>query len=604
MKTLLEIFKDSSINSFTDYISLGKKIEQEKIANQLDINKTVNVAILSSSTLNGMKEVLIAQSSSFDIFVNVYIGEYGQYAQEILNSDSNLFSFNPDIVIINIDTKAIAGEYYYTPYTKKEKARKAWVKKTANFLLDLTSQICAKSSAKILLHNLEVPTYSPLGIVENKEMYGYIESIEDVNRVLREKCKSNNQVYIYDYNAFCSQLGKANVLDSKMYYMADLKLKTQFIPTLCRDYTKYIQAIASLTRKCIVLDLDNTLWGGTVGESGFEGIHLGPTPEGRPFLDFQKYLYALYDRGVILAINSKNNEEEAMEVIQNHPHMILRKKCFSAIRINWDDKVKNIKSLAEEINIGLDSLVFIDDDPMNREMVQKFLPEVAVIDLPKDSSMYVDTLINMSYFDSLRITTEDKLKGKMYQAEKERSNLSKTTLNLTDYLRSLNIIIYIKEANKNTIPRISQLTQKTNQFNLTTKRYTEEDIIKFSKSNDFRVISIRLIDKFGDSGLTGVAVIDKKNTNKWRIDTFLLSCRILGRRAEEVLLAYIIKEAKMKGVRYVYGHYIDSLKNAPAKNFYGDNGFKKIDSSDEMEVWKYDTKKEYSYPDFINYKIS
>jgi FkbH-like protein len=139
---------------------------------------------------------------------------------------------------------------------------------------------------------------------------------------------------------------------------------------------------------------------------------------------------------------------------------------------------------------------------------------------------------------------------------------------------------------------------------LTTKRYTEEDIIKFSKSNDFRVISIRLIDKFGDSGLTGVAVIDKKNTNKWRIDTFLLSCRILGRRAEEVLLAYIIKEAKMKGVRYVYGHYINSLKNAPAKNFYGDNGFKKIDSSDEMEVWKYDTKKEYSYPDFINYKIS
>ena len=198
----------------------------------------------------------------------------------------------------------------------------------------------------------------------------------------------------------------------------------------------------------------------------------------------------------------------------------------------------------------------------------------------------------------------DKLKGKMYQAEKERSTLSKTTLNLTDYLRSLNIIIYIKEANKNTIPRISQLTQKTNQFNLTTKRYKEEDIIKFSKSNDFLVISIRLVDKFGDSGLTGVAVIDKKSTNKWRIDTFLLSCRILGRKAEEVLLAYIIKEAKMKGVRYVYGHYIDSLKNAPAKNFYGDNGFKKIDSSDEMEVWKYDTKKEYSYPDFINYKIS
>ncbi len=236
-------------------------------------------------------------------------------------------------------------------------------------------------------------------------------------------------------------------------------------------------------------------------------------------------------------------------------------------------------------------------------MVEKFLPEVAVVDMPKDPSLYVQQLINLNYFNTLSFTEEDRKKSKMYVEQKERQQLVQSATDLTEYLRMLNITVYFEDANKHIIPRIAQLTQKTNQFNLTTRRYTEEVIKKFSESKNFRVISIKLIDKFGDNGLTGVTVIDKKDVESWRIDTFLLSCRILGRRAEEVLLAYIIEEAKKEGVKFIYGEFINSLKNAPAKNFYSNNGFIRINNVNDLEIWEYDLTREYTFPDFINYKI-
>jgi|APSaa5957512535_1039671.scaffolds.fasta_scaffold04225_2 FkbH-like protein len=604
MKRLSDFFKETTLHTFSDYLSLGRRIEQKIIVSELSVESTLNVALLTSSTVNGVKEVLVTQCSFFDVYVNVYVGEYGQYAQEILNPDSDLYASKPDLIIFNIDTKAIASDYFFIPYEQSEESRRSWVNETVVFLLGLVSQACKNTSAKVLLHNLEIPFYSPLGIMENKESYGYIESLEDVNRSLREKCKENSQVFIYDYNAFCSQLGKENLLDSKMYYMGDVKLKPQCIPALCADYAKYIQAIASRTKKCIVLDLDNTLWGGVVGESGIEGVQLGPTPEGRSFLEFQKYLYSLYARGVILAINSKNNVSDAMEVIQNHPHMILKEKCFAAMRINWDDKVANMKSLAKEINIDLDSFVFFDDDQVNREMVRNFLPDVTVIDLPKDPSLYVDTLKRLAFFDTLSLTKEDKNKGEMYQENKSRRELVQTATDLTDYLRMLNITVYLEEVNKNIIPRIAQLTQKTNQFNLTTRRYSEEAISKFSDDENFRIISMSLKDKFGDNGLTGLAIIEKvKNANNWRIDTFLLSCRVLGRRAEDVLLAYILSEAKKADIKYVTGEYIPSPKNMPTKEFYNKNGFININDINGIEVWQYNLENEYFFPEFINYKV-
>jgi len=602
MSSLREFVSSSRLERVSDYFSVGQRIDEMYAKDEFTVDKVLNIAVLASSTINGLKETLQVICGENNLFSQVYIGEYNQYTQEILNSESALYQSNPDLVILNVDLRAIAGTYFTMPYFTPEKDRRKWVEETVSFFINLAEEVSTKSTAKVLLHNFEIPIYSPLGLVENKEEYGFIESLEDLNRKLRDHFKTSSQVFVFDYNAFCSRLGKENLLDYKMYYMGDIKLKTQNIPQLAQEYAKYIKAFALGSKKCIVLDLDNTLWGGVVGESGVEGIHLGPTAEGRSFLEFQEHLLSLFKRGVILAINSKNNEEDALKVIREHPHMVLKEEHFAAMRINWNDKVANMKSLAEEINIGLDSMVFFDDDHLNRGLVNEFIPEVAVVDMPVNPSLYVDTLLKLNYFDTLSLTTEDLKKGGMYVEEKQRRELAQS-VDLNQYLRVLNITLRIEHANKKNIPRIAQLTQKTNQFNLTTRRYTVEEIESFAESKDFQVIAINLSDKFGDSGLTGMAIVDKKDSESWRIDTFLLSCRILGRKAEDVLIAYILECAKKEGAKSISGDFIPTKRNIPAKDFYGNCGFTKIHYVEDVEIWKFEVSNSFDFPDFINYEV-
>jgi FkbH-like protein len=601
-RSLREYISSCRLERVSDYFSLERKIDGMYAKDEFTVDKVLNIAVLASSTINGLKETLKVVCGENNLFSQVYIGEYNQYAQEILNSESALYQSNPDLVILNVDLRAIAGTYFTMPYSTPKEERRKWVEETANLFINLAVEVSTKSTAKVLLHNFEIPFYSPLGLVENKEDYGFIESLEDLNRKLRDHFKTSNQVFVFDYDTFCSRLGKENLLDYKMYYMGDIKFKTQNFPQLAQEYARYIKALALGSKKCIVLDLDNTLWGGVVGESGVEGIHLGPTAEGRSFLEFQQYLLALFKRGIILAINSKNNEEEALKAIREHPHMVLKEEHFAAMRINWNDKVANMKSLAEEINIGLDSMVFFDDDHLNRGLVNEFIPEVTVVDMPANTSLYVDTLLKLNYFDTLSLTTEDLKKGSMYVEEKQRRELAHNT-DLTQYLRMLNITLRIEHANKKNIPRIAQLTQKTNQFNLTTRRYTIEEIEAFSESENFQVITITLSDKFGDSGLTGLAIIDTNAPESWLIETFLLSCRILGRKAEDALLAHIIDTAKKEGAKSISGNFIPSENNIPAKDFYNNCGFKKIDTVGNIETWEFDLSNRFDFPDFINYDV-
>ena len=436
-----------------------------------------------------------------------------------------------------------------------------------------------------------------MGISDNKENFGHFESIDTINYSLRDDYKLSSQVFIFDYDAFCSKIGKQHIFDYKMYYLGDMRVSFDYLPALCDEYIPYIISIIGLTKKCIVLDLDNTLWGGVIGEDGMEGIQLGPTPEGRPFMEFQQLLLSLHNRGIILAINSKNNYSDAIKVIKNHPNMILKENHFAALRINWDDKATNMRSLAEEINIGLDTMVFIDDDEVNREIISKFIPEVYVVDLPKDPSLYVKNLMQIKIFDSLSITNEDKQKGRIYAQEKERRKLKKKVIDLSEYLLQLKIKVKMEDPRKASIARIAQLTKKTNQFNMRTKRYTEEDIKKFINDDKFKIYAMNVEDKFGDSGLTALAIIEFNSIKFWSIDTFLLSCRIIGRSIEDVLTASIISDAKKQGVQQLRGEYIPTKKNEPARDYYMNSGFKKL--TNKMNVWAFDLKDDFQYPSFI-----
>ncbi len=384
-------------------------------------------------------------------------------------------------------------------------------------------------------------------------------------------------IFIYDLKNLFFKYGKYNVVDDKLRYIGNIVVKPEYLPKLAHELMAYVKAKFSKNRKCIALDLDNTLWGGIVGEDGFEGIALDTKAPGNAYLEFQKSLLELNKRGIILAIASRNNYEDAIKVVREHPYMQLREDNFASIQIDWSDKVAQIKKIAEEVNIGLDSIVFFDDDALNRELVRQALPEVLVADMPKDPALYLRALKEINDFETLQslrgiFTEEDLKRSEMYVAQRKANELKSQFSNMEDFLKSLEMKINIEKANDFTIPRIAQLTQKTNQFNLTTKRYAESDIRNFAKNQDFEVFSVDVKDKFGDHGIVG-AFIAKNEGSKIVVDTFLLSCRVIGRNIENRMVEFIKEKAKERGASEIVGQYIPTPKNSICKDVYKNCGF-------------------------------
>lgn len=322
-------------------------------------------------------------------------------------------------------------------------------------------------------------------------------------------------------------------------------------------------------KKCIVLDLDNTLWGGVIGEEGIEGIALSLTPPGSGFIAFQQALRDLYDRGIILAINSQNNPEDALKVIREHPNMILKEPHFAALRINWNDKVQNLRELAEELNIGLDSMVFLDDSPHNRENVRTFLPEVETPDLPVDPSQYAKFLHSLPYFKGSEITDEDKMRGNLYVTERLRTEAEKQYADRGAFLKSLGIEVHFFEDDASSLARLSQLTEKTNQFNVRKRPLSVGEIQDYISRSDYGVFYAKAIDQFGDQGIIAFALV-RKEPREWHIESLLMSCRVIGRGIEQAFVAEIARRARDAGAERLGITFEPSEKNEPARKFVDD----------------------------------
>jgi FkbH-like protein len=323
-------------------------------------------------------------------------------------------------------------------------------------------------------------------------------------------------------------------------------------------------------KKCIVLDLDNTLWGGVVGEDGKDGILLSIDEKGEAFIAFQQALRDLYDRGIILAINSKNNPEDALEVIRTHPNMLLKEPHFAAMRINWNDKVENMRELAEELNIGLDSMVFLDDSALQREAVKSALPEVAVPDMPEDPALYTRMLLSLPYFHSNTLTDEDKMRGNFYVTERLRAKAESRFENREAFLESLGLQVRVVRNDTNAISRISQLTAKTNQFNTNKIPKTEEEIAVYMEGEDTDVWYAQASDRFGDHGIIAVALVEK-NATKWKVSTLLMSCRVFERGIEDAFIYAIAQAADEEGAEFLSFDFAPTEKNDPAKTFLDSN---------------------------------
>ena len=571
----------------SEYMKKVKKIER------IEHQKKIKIAILSNFTVTGLSESIRVKCNEINVNCSSYIGGYNQYNQEILNPESNLYQFEPQITFLVIDSKNLLKEIYDIFYTKSIEQRKKFVEQKLEELVNLVKNFTEKSKSKIVISNLSIPSYSPLGILETKD-YGIIQMILDFNEKLKTRLKDCNSIYVYDLFRFYYRFGEQNISDPQKIAIGDIKISFDYIPHLAEEFLGYIKPILGLNKKCIVLDLDNTLWGGIVGEDGFDGIKLGPNPPGNIFVEFQRWLLSLHDRGIILAINSKNNYDEAIKVIQDHKYMILKENHFASIRINWKDKIQNIKEIAKEINIGLDSIVFFDDDPRNCEIVKTALPEVLTINLPKDPSFYLPLIQSMNDFNILEITDEDKKRGEIYHKQKQRIELKDKTENLGDYLKKLETKVTIKNVDESSLSRISQLTMKTNQFNLTTKRYPEEKIKNMMKNSEMSVGCIQVEDKFGDNGITGAFIIKSSNNEELYIDTFLLSCRVIGREVEQAIMSYIIEKAKKEGLKRIIAEFIPTKKNSPASDFLEKCGFE-----NEGEYWIFDLSKKFKRPTSI-----
>ena len=561
-----------------EYMKRYKRIQREK----KEQNDGIKAAILSSFTIKGLKEILTVEAAEEGIALEIYEGEYNQIPQEILEEQSGMRQYNPDIIFVLWDARSFFGNYYFDAYGYTVDERKEYIEEKIAEMKQWIAVVSEKFHSMIVWNNMCLPDYSPVGILDAKQEFGLIESMEYFNIQLRQQIKTKENVYLYDFNRFCAGIGYRNIQDDKMYYFGDMKVALEHMPHLAKEYMAYIRSFQGKNKKCLVLDLDNTLWGGIVGEDGIDGIKIGLHYEEKPYYEFQQYILSLYHRGIILAINSRNNEEDVMEVFRNHKYMVLKEEHFAAMRINWKDKASNLKELAQELNIGLDSMVFVDDDIVNCELVRRELPEVLTLQMPDRPEKILPFFKEWHMFDSLQFTVEDQKKNEMYAAQKKRNHLKSISLDIDAYIRSLEIKTKLYPLNEKNIQRVAQLTKKTNQFNLTTRRYTERDLQRMQEEGCL-VECIEVTDKFGDNGITGVLICKYESEEKKVIvDSMILSCRVMGRKIEDILLRRVENYAREKMAKGIEGIYIATPKNKAVEQLYGRFGYKKV-REEELE---------------------
>ncbi|KPA13937.1 methoxymalonyl-ACP biosynthesis protein FkbH [Candidatus Magnetomorum sp. HK-1] len=554
----------------------------------------ISIAILSSFTIGQFVKKFSDMCENERIETKIFHAtSYSLAADELLNEKNNLHAFNPRILIMMIDLRSLFPDIWDC-VLKNSQDRSDLITEKIEFISESVNHYAYKHpGTMIILNNFEVPVYSPFGILDNKKEEGLSFFVRNLNQQLEKQFKLSNQVFIYDYDRFLSWHGKKNAFDSRMYYIADMRLHQSLYSDLASEYMVYINGLLGKSKKCLVLDLDNTLWGGIVGEIGFDNIKLGPKPPGNVFMDVQRLILAWYHRGIILAVNSRNNPDDVYPVFRNHPHMILNELHFSAMRINWKDKTENLIEIAEELKISTDSMVFIDDDSHNCTLVKAVLPEVLTIQVPDDISKYPGMIMKIKEFNTLQLTDEDMIRSKSYVNERQRKTLKQKYKNLTDFLRSLEMELIIKESTTYSLSRIAQLTQRTNQFNLTGIRYSMSELQTFHQSPMYKIFTVQVKDKLGDIGIVGAAIIDLNKTMDAVLNTFLLSCRALGKNIEKFFLQFIINESKNWNVNRLIGKYQATSKNKQTQSFFPDNGFELISEDDHCIQWAFSL----SFPD-------
>jgi FkbH-like protein len=552
-----------------------------------DLKLTVcRVAILRSFTLEPVIPLLRAGGLLGGIDVTAWIGDFDNYAQDILDPASGLYSFHPNVAILAIQTRDILPEIWDNDTDRSADELEAAVDRFLSTMSEWVRLFRSRSSANLIIHNLEKPMMPSSGVLD-AQRDAQSALIEATNRRLRAIASEIPGVYVLDYDGLVSRSGRANWHDERKWLTMRMPIAADQLPALADEWLHFLHPLCGRIGKVLVTDLDNTLWGGVIGEDGMDGIKLNKEYPGAAYRAVQRALLDLSNRGILLAVASKNNEADAMQAINEHPEMLLRAQHFAALQIHWNSKVESLRVIAEELNVGLDSLVFLDDNPVERQNVRSSLPEVAVIELSSDCMTFAKSIRECPLFERLSSSDEDRKRSAYYAEQRQRKEFEKNVASVEDYYYSLNQRVELAPVSNGTLSRAADLLKKTNQFNLTTRRHGEPEVAKLAADPNWNVYLARVTDRFGDNGIVGVCITHRAG-EICEIDTLLLSCRVIGRTVETAILHYLAEENRSRGIKQLEGWFLPTAKNKPAEAFYSSHKFTEKAKTDDGTLWSLD----------------
>lgn len=519
--------------------------------------------------------------------LEVFEADYNQVERQFFDTSSDLYQFDADFIVLFLSTHKLCEHHSLLPANEQANLARERVA-----FIESICHIPALESKKIICFNFPEIDDAIFGNYANKVRSSFPFQVRQLNYELMELAARTPNLNICDIASIQNKLGRDMMFAPNIYISTEMVLSLDSLPFIAERVMDIVYAVNGHFKKCLIIDLDNTIWGGVIGDDGLEGIQLGHgLGIGKAFTEFQMWIKKLKQRGIIICVVSKNNEETAKEPFEKHPDMVLKLNDIAVFIANWETKVDNIRTVQNILNIGFDSMVFLDDNPFERQMVRENIPDITVPELPKDPGEYLEFLYSQNLFETASYSLADKDRTKQYQIEAKRMSFSKTFTNEADFLKSLHMLSEVSGFTKFNTPRVAQLSQRSNQFNLRTIRYTEADVSAMADDSEIIDLSFTLEDKFGDNGLVAVVILKPISKDTLFIDTWLMSCRVLKRGLEDFVLNTIVERAKNAGYHKIIGEYIPTTKNKMVEQHYQNLGFQKCEGADsdlyELDVTSY-----------------
>jgi FkbH-like protein len=530
----------------------------------------ISVGLLGDSPTQLLSIALKGYAIEEQIDVQLFEAEYNQIDFLVLNTSSELYEIKPSYLLISESSEKLIQKFYAASREDQLHFAEMQIDKLRQYLDTINNTF----QCVVIYSNFMEINDSVFGNYSSKTNASFLRQIRKINIELENLTFEYKNLSINDLSSLQNQYGRNFTFSSSIYANTGIIHSTEVLPFIGKNYVDMIKASQGKIKKCLILDLDNTLWGGVIGDDGMEGIQIGNLGIGETFSRFQMWIKQLKNRGIILAVCSKNEEKAALEPFNIHPDMVLRLEDIAVFVANWDNKADNIRHIQSILNIGFDSMVFVDDNPVERQIVRDNIPEVTVPELPEDPAEYLSFLQNLNLFETASYSHGDSDRTRQYQEESLRVHKKKSFVNEDDFLKSLNMKAIVSSFQKNDIPRIAQLSQRSNQFNLRTIRFSEEDLTQIVRDDQFKTISFKLSDSYGDNGLVCIILLKKIENEAYLIHTWLMSCRVLKRGLEHLVLNEIVEQCNTAGATKIIGEYLPTSKNEMVKNHYLNLGFK------------------------------